>query len=81
MAFYSRKQKQLAKNTSAWDLKSVYRETEKDLEYYAQKGDMKKLKETMKKHKDYEYASLYKESMQYRKKVLKDIKKHGIEEL
>lgn len=65
---FTREQKMLAKKYSYSDLANMYIGSEKYLQHCAYKGDKKGLKDTMKLHKNYEYALLYKNTPEYKNK-------------
>ncbi len=71
MGFFSRKQKKMAFNYTATRLQQEYHGSEIDLKFASQIGTEKFLKESMKRHKDLEYALLYKNTPEYLKKVSK----------
>lgn len=65
---FTREQKLLAQKYSYGDLANMYKGSEKYLQHCAYKGDKKGLEETMKLHKNYEYALLYKNTPEFRNK-------------
>ena len=69
MAFFKRKEKQLAKNKSYLELQYGYNSTEKELREAAKTGNIKQLSKAMQKHHDYEYALLYRETPKFKKKT------------
>ena len=68
MGFFSFKQKRLAKKNSYNTLVSNYAKSEFELERAACSGDTKQLKKAMKTHSNYEYAMLYQNTPQFKKK-------------
>lgn len=68
MAFFKRKEKQLAKNKSYLELKQGYMSTERELQEAAKTGNVKLLSKAMQKHHDYEYALLYRTTPKFNKK-------------
>lgn len=71
MAFFSKKQKDMALNTPRAVLESQYKRSEENLQNVSKFGDDKLLKSAMKKHGDIEYAMLYTNTPQYRKELSK----------
>lgn len=69
MAFFTRTHKRMAKKNSHSDLVQAYEQSERELINVARSGDEKALKKAMKEHGNYEYALLYKQTPQYRKKM------------
>ena len=61
----SRKQKELARTTSAAKLQSMYERSEQKLDNAARRGDLKAVDRAMKEHRNYEYALLCKKSKKY----------------
>ena len=68
MSFFNRKQKKLALTCSSEKLEKSYKKSEHDLRCASTLGNDRLLKQEMKKHKDYEYAILYQNTPQFRKK-------------
>ena len=68
MGFFTRKQKKMAKCCSTQELVYGYERSELALERASYSGSQKKLKEAMKQHGDYEYALLYKNTPEYKKR-------------
>lgn len=71
MAFFSRKQKQLALKTNSKTIKEKYEQTELHLRQCAKNGNERELKKAMAEHRNIEYALLYKNTPEYRDKVYK----------
>lgn len=71
MGFFSRKQKRLALNTPKESLEKAYHLSEQNLKDVARSGNEKQLRTAMKQHGDFEYAMLYKNTPEYRKKIQK----------
>lgn len=70
MAFrYTLKQKNIAIKTDVSVLNKAYGITEKQLDYFARKGSKKDLDRVMKKHQDIEYALLYQQSPEFKRKI------------
>lgn len=67
MAFFTRKQKKMARNCSTQDLVYCYDRSELNLERASYSGNIKELKKAMKEHGDFEYALLYKNTPQFKK--------------
>ena len=68
MGFFNRKQKKLALMTAKDDLEKAYHISEQNLQKASRSGDEKWLKTAMKQHGNFEYAMLYKNTPEYRKK-------------
>lgn len=68
MAFFKREHKKLALNSSASFLHSRYKATEENLIKASNTGNEKNIRRAMKEHGKYEYAMLYKNTPEYRKK-------------
>ena len=68
MGFFSRRQKRLARKYTASELKSGYHYSENELKEAAENGDKKALKRAMKVHDNFEYAMLYKNTPEYKKR-------------
>lgn len=68
MGFFTRKQKQMAKKCSRQDLLYGYERSELNLERASYSGSQKDLKRAMKEHGNYEYALLYRNTPQYKKR-------------
>lgn len=62
MIRFTRKQKELARTTSAVKLRDMYERSERKLDMAARRGDLKAVDRAMKEHRIYEYALLYKKS-------------------
>lgn len=71
MSFFSRKQKQIALNTSRTDLETAYHISEQNLKDASRSGNEKWLRTAMKQHGNFEYAMLYKNTPEYKRKLLK----------
>lgn len=65
MMRFSRKQKELARTTSAAKLQSMYERSEQKLDNAARRGDLRAVDRAMKEHRNYEYALLCKKSKKY----------------
>ena len=65
MIWFTRKQKELARTTSAAKLQSMYERSEQNLDNAARRGDLKAVDRAMKEHHDYEYALLCKKAKKY----------------
>ena len=65
MIRFSRKQKELARTTSAAKLQSMYERSEQKLDNAARRGDLRAVDRAMKEHRNYEYALLCKKSKKY----------------
>ncbi len=65
MIRFSRKQKELARTTSAARLQSMYERSEQKLDNAARRGDLKAVDRAMKEHRNYEYALLCKKSKKF----------------
>lgn len=65
MIRFTRKQKQLARTTSAAKLQNMYEYSECKLDYAARRGDLKAVDRAMKEHRNYEYALLCKKSKKF----------------
>lgn len=65
MIWFTRKQKKLARTTSAARLQSMYERSEQKLDIAARRGDLKAVDRAMKEHHDYEYALLCKKAKKY----------------
>ena len=68
MGFFSRRQKRLARKYTASELQSGYRYSENELREAAESGDVKALKRAMKVHGNFEYAMLYKNTQNNKKR-------------
>ena len=65
MIWFTRKQKQLARTTSAAKLQTMYERSEQKLDNAARRGDLKAVDRAMKEHRDYEYALLCKKAKKF----------------
>lgn len=68
MGFFTMKQKRMAKKCSVRDLQMGYQNSDFALERASYAGDKKALKEAMKEHRKYEYALLYRNTPEFKKK-------------
>lgn len=68
MGFFTMKQKRMAKKCSVRDLQIGYQNSDFALERASYAGDKKGLKEAMKEHRKYEYALLYRNTPEFKKK-------------
>ena len=68
MGFFTLRHKKLAKKYSVSELKDGYRYSESELREAAESGDVKALKRAMKVHGNFEYAMLYKNTPDYKKR-------------
>lgn len=66
---YSQRAKRLALQNDECVLKEAYKESEKRLNSCARKGSYKDLSTAMKMHQDFEYALLYRNSPEFKKKM------------
>lgn len=67
MGFFKREHKKLAR-ASYRDLQESYHITEENLRVAVKSGNEKEMKRAMKEHQQIEYALLYKNSSEYKKK-------------
>lgn len=67
-SFFSGKQKVMAMNMSANELKKGYKKSEQMLRNVAKTGDEKALAEVMREHSNYEYALLYRNTPNFKKR-------------
>ena len=67
MGFFKREHKRLA-NVNYKDLQECYHITEENLKSAVKSGNEKEMKRAMKEHQQIEYALLYKNSSEYKKK-------------
>lgn len=68
MGFFTLKQKRMARKCSMRELVAGYDNSDFELERASYNGDKKALKQAMKKHQKYEYALLYRNTPQFKKK-------------
>lgn len=68
MGFFTARHKRLARKYTASELKDGYRYSESELKEAAESGDVKALKRAMKVHGNFEYAMLYKNTPNYKKR-------------
>lgn len=68
MSFFNKKQKQLALNCSRDRLEKAYHASEQSLRRASLSGDEKRLKKAMKQHGNFEYAMLYQNTPEFKKK-------------
>lgn len=71
MAFFTMKHKKMAKKCSLRELQAGYERSEFDLERASYNGDAKGLKKAMREHGKYEYALLYRNTPQFKKRKRK----------
>lgn len=69
MAFFKRNQKKLALTCDRQSLERAYHISEDNLKKASQNGDAKWLKTAMKQHGDFEYAMLYQNTPEFKKKL------------
>lgn len=69
MAFFTRKQKQLAISCNRANLEKAYHVSEENLKTVSKSGNIKQLRIAMKQHGNYEYALLYKNTPEYKRKI------------
>lgn len=67
MSFFTPKQKQMA-NKSFYELNRGYQDADLALERASYSGNQKELKRAMKEHRKYEYALLYRNTPEFKKK-------------
>ena len=68
MGFFNKTHKKLAQYNSYSQLQQAYEQTEFDLERASYNGDKKALRKAMKEHGNIEYALLYKNTPEFKKK-------------
>lgn len=68
MGFFTGKQKKMAKKCSIQKLQRGYERADFALERASYNGDKKGLKEAMKEHRKYEYALLYRNTPEFKRK-------------
>ena len=68
MGFFTARHKRLARKYTASELKDGYRYSESELREAAESGDVKALKRAMKVHGNFDYAMLYKNTPDYKKR-------------
>lgn len=71
MGFFTGKQKKMAKNCSFYELQRGYENADLALERASYSGNQKELKNAMKEHRKYEYALLYRNTPEFKKKFRK----------
>ena len=71
MGFFTGKQKKMAKKYSFYDLQRGYQNADLALERASYSGNQKELKNAMKEHRKYEYALLYRNTPEFKKKFRK----------
>lgn len=71
MGFFTMKQKRMAKKCSVRDLQIGYQNADLALERASYSGNQKELKNAMKEHRQYEYALLYRNTPEFKKKFRK----------
>lgn len=68
MSFFNKKQKKLAMNCSRDKLEKAYHISEQNLHKASLSGDEKWLKKAMKQHGNFEYAMLYQNTPEFKKR-------------
>ena len=68
MGFFSKKQKDFSCKNAYYDILKGYKESEKKLERASEMGDNKALKVAMEEHQCYEYALLYRNTPEYKRR-------------
>ena len=68
MSFFTPKQKQMANKCSFYELNRRYQDADLALERASYSGNKKELKRAMKEHQKYEYALLYRNTPEFKKK-------------
>ncbi len=68
MAFFTSRHKRMAKKCSLRQLQAGYERSEFNLERASYNGDTKGLKRAMRDHSDFEYALLYRNTPEFKKK-------------
>lgn len=68
MGFFTGKQKRMAKKSSFYELNQGYQNADLALERASYSGNQKELKQAMKEHRKYEYALLYRNTPEFKKK-------------
>lgn len=68
MSFFTREQKKLALNTDRGSLQSAYRLSEQRLSAIAREGNSRDLKSAMAEHQRYEYALLFTQTSEFKRK-------------
>lgn len=68
MGFFSFNQKRMAKKCTIKELQSGYERSDLELERASYNGDSKALREAMKQHRKYEYALLYRNTPEFKKR-------------
>ena len=71
MSFFTREHKKLALSTDAGSLMEGYRLSERRLECAAAHGDKRELKKAMAEHGKYEYAQLFQQTPEFKRKISK----------
>ncbi len=71
MGFFTGKQKKMAKKCSFYELQRGYDNADLALERASYSGNQKELKNAMKEHRKYEYALLYRNTPEFKKKFRK----------
>lgn len=71
MSFFTPKQKQMANKCSCYELNRGYQDADLALERASYSGNQKELKRAMKEHRKYEYALLYCNTPEFKKKYKK----------
>lgn len=68
MGFFTSKQKRMARKCSFGELQQGYEQADLRLERASYSGDVKELDKAMKEHQKFEYALLYRNTPEYKKK-------------
>lgn len=71
MGFFTGEQKKMAKKFSFYELQRGYENADLALERASYSGNQKELKNAMKEHRKYEYALLYRNTPEFKKKFRK----------
>lgn len=66
--FFTNKQKSLAFNLKKGELKKRYKKSERDLKITAKSGNEEELAKVMKRHGNYEYAMLFQNTPEFKKR-------------
>ncbi len=68
MGFFTGKQKKMASKSSFYDLQRGYQNADLALERASYSGNQKELKKAMEEHRQYEYALLYRNTPEFKRK-------------
>ncbi len=68
MGFFTGKQKKMASNCSFYDLQRGYQNADIALERASYSGNQKALKKAMEEHRQFEYALLYRNTPEFKRK-------------